>query len=62
MIATAVIAATARQATRQPSVSISHCIAGSRTTEATPTPAKASPIARPRFRTNQLGRNIEWEM
>ena len=60
MTTTATVTAIARQPARHPSVSITHWSAGKRTTAPTPTPPKAIPMARPRLRTNQLGRNIEW--
>ena len=61
-ITTTIAAATASAALRQPQLSTPHCISGSRVTPATPTPEKASPMASPRLRTNQLGRNMEWAM
>ena len=48
------------QAVRQPDCSIMCCTHGSSVTEPMPTPAKASPMARPRRRTNQFGRNSDW--
>ena len=48
------------QAVRQPVCSIMCCTQGSKVTEPMPTPAKASPIARPRRRMNQFGRNSDW--
>jgi hypothetical protein len=48
------------QAVRQPVCSIMCCIHGNRVIEPSPTPANASPIARPRRRLNQLGRNKDW--
>ena len=50
----------AMQAARQPAPSITSCTQGSSVMEPTPTPAKAMPIAIPRRRTNQLGRNSDW--
>ncbi len=47
----------AQQAVRHPERPMSVCIHGSRMTEPTPTPENARLIARPRRRTNQLGRN-----
>ena len=52
--------ASTMQAVRQPLFSITDCSTGISTTEKMPTPAKAMPSAKPRLRTNQLGRNIEW--
>jgi hypothetical protein len=48
------------QAVRQPVCSIKCCTHGSKVTEPMPTPAKASPMARPRRRMNQFGRNSDW--
>ena len=48
------------QAARQPAPSMTNCTQGNRVMEPTPTPAKAMPIAIPRRRTNQLGRNSDW--
>ena len=48
------------QAVRQPVCSIISCTHGSKVTEPMPTPAKASPMARPRRRMNQFGRNSDW--
>ena len=48
------------QAVRQPVASIICCTQGSSVTEPMPTPAKAIPIASPRRRTNQFGRNCDW--
>ena len=50
----------AKQAARQPASSITICTQGNSAIEPTPTPAKAMPIAIPRRRTNQLGRNSDW--
>ena len=50
----------AMQAARQPASSMTSCTQGNRVMEPTPTPAKAMPIAIPRRRTNQLGRNSDW--
>jgi hypothetical protein len=49
----------AQQAARQPEPAIKLCASGSRTIEPTPTPAKATLIARPRRRTNQFGRKSD---
>jgi hypothetical protein len=38
------------------------CTDGKMVIEPTPTPEKAIPMARPRRRTNQLGRMSEWPM
>jgi hypothetical protein len=48
------------QAVRQPVCSIMSCTHGNSVTEPMPTPAKASPMARPRRRLNQFGRNSDW--
>ena len=48
------------QAVRQPVCSIMCCTQGSSVTEPMPTPAKAMPIASPRRRMNQFGRNSDW--
>ena len=48
------------QAVRQPLCSIAYCTQGSSVTEPMPTPAKAMPIASPRRRMNQFGRNSDW--
>jgi len=50
----------AQHAVRQPVCSIINCTSGSRMMEPMPTPAKAIPMARPRLRTNQFGRNNDW--
>ena len=47
------------QAVRQPVCSIMRCTHGSSVTEPMPTPAKARPIARPRRRMNQFGKNSD---
>ena len=47
------------QAARQPVCSITYCTQGSSVTEPMPTPAKAMPMASPRRRMNQFGRNCE---
>ncbi len=47
------------QAVRQPVCSIMCCTHGSSVIEPMPTPAKAMPIASPRRRTNQFGRNSD---
>ena len=47
------------QAVRQPVCSIMCCTHGSSVIEPMPTPANASPIARPRRRLNQFGRNSD---
>ena len=49
-----------QHAVRQPAFSMTSCTEGSSTMEPTPTPAKAMPVASPRRRTNQLGRNSDW--
>ena len=49
-----------QHAVRQPALSMTSCTAGSSTMEPTPTPANAMPVASPRRRTNQLGRNSDW--
>ena len=54
------ITANTMQAWRQPSASISDWSHGRMTIAPTPTPENAIPMARPRRRTNQLGKNIEW--
>ena len=48
------------QAVRHPVCSIMCCTQGSSVTEPMPTPANASPIASPRRRMNQFGRNSDW--
>ena len=48
--------AIAQQAARQPEAPMSVWSQGSRTMEPTPTPEKATLMARPRRRTNQLWR------
>ena len=45
------------QAFRQPVCSIMSCTQGNSVTEPIPTPANARPMAKPRRRINQLGRN-----
>jgi hypothetical protein len=50
----------AQHAVRHPPDWISCCTHGSSVMEPMPTPAKAMPVAKPRRRTNQLGRNSDW--
>ena len=50
----------AQQAVRQPVAPIRLCSQGKITIEPTPTPENAIPVASPRRRTNQCGRNSEW--
>ena len=47
------------QAVRHPVCSIMVCTQGSMMMEPMPTPANAMPMASPRRRTNQLGRNSD---
>jgi len=47
------------QAVRHPVCSIISCTQGSKVTEPMPTPAKAIPIASPRRRMNQFGKNSD---
>src|ERR1700722_1764796 len=49
-----------QHALRQPVPRINHCTQGSNVTEPSPTPENARPIARPRVRTNQFGKNSDW--
>jgi hypothetical protein len=56
----ATTAAAVQHARRQPPLAISVCSHGIMTIEPTPTPENAMPMARPRRRTNQLGRNTAW--
>ena len=53
-------AAMISQAIRQPLASMTACSSGNITMEPMPTPEKAIPMASPRRRTNQFGRNMEW--
>ena len=46
-----------QQALRHPTEAMALCIHGSKVIDPTPTPANAIPIAMPRRRTNQLGKN-----
>ena len=60
MTATARITTRVQQAARQPLALIIRWSHGNSTTEPMPTPEKAMPMARPRRRTNQLGRKNAW--
>ena len=48
------------QAVRHPVCSIMNCTQGSKVTEPMPTPANAIPMASPRRRMNQFGKNSDW--
>ena len=49
-----------QHALRQPACSIMYWTHGNSVTEPTPTPANAIPMASPRRRINQFGRNSDW--